>query len=576
MPQSQSTVMADFVFGGIEADEQRLLATERARHSGVRHFHQIAPLDPQPGDPVTITVEVGPDVTVDRVHAYVTVDGSEPEGVCGVAHNGLAIPLALVETRWEPLLWDYVDVWRAEIPGQPDGTLVQYRVQGWSTVDPQVVHWSREQNIDRTVERPARYGYTVDTFAPPAWAREAVIYHVFVDRFTGVENRWLEPAEMEQFAGGTLAGVTEKLDYIAALGVTALWLSPFFKTSFYHGYDTVDFYTVDPRFGSNADVRALVDAAHARGLRVILDFVANHVGTGFAPFAAAAADPADPHRAWFSFGPEYKHGYRSFFDVAAMPQLDTDHPDARRYLLDAAQFWLREYDVDGYRLDYAAGPSHLFWNHFRAACRAVKPDCLLFGEVTHAGAQLRTYTGRLDGCLDFAFCRSVRQLCAGATPAISLAQFANTIQRSRRYFGQPDQFILPAFIDNHDMNRFLAVADDDVARLKLAAALLFALGDTPILYYGTEVGLSQPRLKGPYREESRHPMRWGDAQDRELLAWFKEWIALRRAHPALSDGEVRTLHLDEKAGVWEFARVGVHDEVRFRLDLRARTVTHLG
>ncbi|MCB0073368.1 MAG: hypothetical protein KDE20_17990, partial [Caldilineaceae bacterium] len=328
--------------------------------------------------------------------------------------------------------------------------------------------------------------------------------------------------------------------------------------------------------GTTDDVRALVDAAHARGLRVILDFVANHVGTDFAPFAAAAADPADPHRAWFSFGPEYKHGYRSFFDVAAMPQLDTDHPDARRYLLDAAQFWLREYDVDGYRLDYAAGPSHLFWNHFRAACRAVKPDCLLFGEVTHAGAQLRTYTGRLDGCLDFAFCRSVRQLCAGATPAISLAQFANTIQRSRRYFSQPDQFILPAFIDNHDMNRFLAVADDDVARLKLAAALLFALGDTPILYYGTEVGLSQPRLKGPYREESRHPMRWGDAQDRELLAWFKEWIALRRAHPALSDGEVRTLHLDEKAGVWEFARVGVHDEVRFRLDLRARTVTHLG
>ncbi|MEZ4716889.1 MAG: alpha-amylase family glycosyl hydrolase [Caldilineaceae bacterium] len=118
------------------------------------------------------------------------------------------------------------------------------------------------------------------------------------------------------------------MDYIADLGVTALWLSPFFKTSFYHGYDTVDFYTVDPRFGTNDDVRALVDAAHARGLRVILDFVANHVGTGFAPFAAAAADPADPHRAWFSFGPEYKHGYRSFFDVAAMPQLDTDHPDA--------------------------------------------------------------------------------------------------------------------------------------------------------------------------------------------------------------------------------------------------------
>ncbi|MEZ4716890.1 MAG: hypothetical protein R2851_12500 [Caldilineaceae bacterium] len=104
-------------------------------------------------------------------HAYVTVDGSEPEGVCGVAHNGLAIPLALVETRWEPLLWDYVDVWRAEIPGQPDGTLVQYRIQGWSTVDPQVVHWSREQNIDRTVERPAATATPSTPLRRPAWAR---------------------------------------------------------------------------------------------------------------------------------------------------------------------------------------------------------------------------------------------------------------------------------------------------------------------------------------------------------------------------------------------------------------------
>ncbi|MEZ4583163.1 MAG: alpha-amylase family glycosyl hydrolase [Caldilineaceae bacterium] len=201
-----------------------------------------------------------------------------------------------------------------------------------------------------------RYGYTVDTFAPPAWAREAVIYHVFVDRFTGVENRWLEPAEMEQFAGGTLAGVTEKLDYIADLGVTTLWLSPFFKTSFYHGYDTVDFYTVDPRFGTNDDVRALVDAAHARGLRVILDFVANHVGTGFAPFAAAAADPPIPTAPGSASGRSTSTATVASSTWPPCPNW-TPTTRTRRYLLDAAQFWLREYDVDGYRLDYAAGPS---------------------------------------------------------------------------------------------------------------------------------------------------------------------------------------------------------------------------
>lgn len=551
MSKVQQSIMADFVFGGIEADEARLLATERVARSAIRHFHQIQPIDPLPETPVTLTVQVGPDVAIDRVTAYVTTDGSNPAGAQGCAENGFAVSLKPASIRWEPLIWDYVTLWQGELPPQPEGTLVQYRIEGWRSFGPPLSLWSREMNLDRTVERPALYGYHVDRLAPPAWAREAVLYQIFVDRFTGVTNRWLEPEELTSFQGGTLRGVIDHLDYMVDLGVTAIWLSPIFVTESYHGYDTTDFYHVDPRFGSDADLVELFEQAHARGLRVILDFVANHTSVKFAPFVEALNNPDSDYRRWFNFDGAYKHGYRAFFDVATMPQMDTDYPPVRDFLVDAAQHWLRA-GADGLRLDYAAGPSHAFWSAFRAACRAVKPDCWLFGEVTRAGDPLRSYTGRLDGCLDFAFCRAVRMLCAFETPAITLSQFANQLTNSRAFFGS--DFLLPAFLDNHDMNRFLWVAGDDKRRLQLALGLLFTMAGPPVLYYGTEVGLSQPREKGSWREESRHPMLWGDAQDRALLAYTQRLITLRKEHPALSAGTIVTQYLDEELGIWVVER----------------------
>jgi len=556
--------MEDFIFGGIERDEEALNAAERNRWRGIRHLHAIQPLDPRPGQPVTITVFVGPDVNIDQVSAYVSSDDHYPTGRRGVAEHGFSVALQRVQIQWQPLIWNYVEIWQAQLPAQPTGTRVHYCVEGWCSYDATVSVWSREPNLERTAEQPALYGYHVDEFETPRWAHEAITYHIFVDRFTGVENRWLTAAELNSFTGGTLRGVIDQLDYLVDLGVTVLWLSPIFRTPTYHGYDTSDYFTVDPRFGTNDDLRELVTIAHARGLRVLLDFVANHTSVEFAPFVEAQHNPASAYRDWFSFDPVYKHGYRGFFDEASMPQLDTDHPAVRHFLINAARYWLREYDVDGYRLDYAAGPSHAFWSEFRAACRQVKPDCWLFGEVTLAGDALRTYTGRLDGCLDFAFARNVRLLCASTQPAITIGQFANAIERGRAFFsaaGDASNFTLPTFIDNHDMNRFLWMVGNDKDRLRLAAGLLFALGGSPVIYYGTEVGLSQPRPKGPWREEARHPMLWGAAQDQALLADFKAWIRVRRQHPALAYGGFITHLLDALRRLWLLERAYADDRV---------------
>ncbi len=582
-------VMQDFVFGALETDANTL-AAERQRWSGIRHHHAIDPLDPQPGQPVTLTVTVGRDALVERITAYVTTDGSQPAGARGVASHGFTVDLQRVETRFQPIYWDFAELWQGQLPGQPEGTHVRYVIEGYcphprplsqgergarlpsppgrGAGGEGVSLWANELRIDGTSEARTTYGYTVDRCQPPTWAHEAVVYQVLVDRFAPAADRWLEPAEMESFIGGNLRGVIDSLDYIAGLGVDALWLTPIFRCGSYHGYDTIDYFEIEPRFGVKADLAELVQKAHRRGLRLILDFVANHSSDQFPSFQQALADPASPARQLYDFSPAYQHGYRCFFTAANMPQFNHEHPEARRYLLDAARYWLREFDVDGYRLDYAAGPSHDFWSAFGAACKEVNPGCWIFGEVTQGSDSLRTYSGRLDGCLDFGFTRQVRLLCAAPAPLIPVSRFAAAVQRTQRYF--PADFTRPAFIDNHDMNRFLWAAGNDQQLLRMAAALLLGFGGTPILYYGTEVGLSQPRAKGHYREEARHPMLWGDSQDAALLAEFRRLIALRRGHPALVYGAIETLALDDERGLWLARRAHAGDEVLIAVNASLR------
>jgi len=322
-------ILQDFVFGGIESDDARLLAHERARWQGIRHEQRIQPPDPEPGQPVTLTVSVGPDVRVARMAAYVTADGRQPTGSRGVASVGFAIPLHRVETRWETIIWDYVEVWQGVIPGQTEGTLVHYRIEGWAeerkqetggqgeggqgsrrTTDetnPQSpmsnTHWSREVSLDGRSSEATLYGYVVDRWSTPAWAREAIVYQVFVDRFArgaegaAVANDWLEPAQMNEFLGDDLPGVTARLDHIADLGANTIWLTPIFLAASYHAYDTIDYTRIDPRFGVKADLAALVEKAHRLGLRVVLDFVANHTSDRSPPL------PGRPGRRTFSLPP---------------------------------------------------------------------------------------------------------------------------------------------------------------------------------------------------------------------------------------------------------------------------------
>jgi glycosidase len=392
----------------------------------------------------------------------------------------------------------------------------------------------------------------VDDEHVPTWLRDAVIYQVFIDRFATDGGRpFAEPATRAGFYGGTLRGVLEHLDHISGLGATCIWLSPLFPSPSHHGYDATDFDSVEPRLGTMDDLRELIAAAHAAGLRVLLDLAVNHVSSGHPAFRRAQTDRESAEAGWFTFT-DWPDQYLSFFGVRDHPQIDSDDPGARGALIDSARRWL-ELGVDGFRCDYAHGPSHAFWSSFRAATRAIRADGVTIGEVVETPAMQRSYVGRLDGCLDFVLNQAIRRFIAFGD--ITASEFETFLGRHLAFFD--GDYVLPSFLDNHDMNRFSWIVGGDVRRLRLAALCQFTLPHPPVIYYGTEVGLSQRHdvrdADGAgHPEESRVPMAWGDDQDRDLLDFYRRLTRLRLGRPGLWRGTRRTIALDDAAGLYAY------------------------
>jgi cyclomaltodextrinase / maltogenic alpha-amylase / neopullulanase len=529
-----SPAAPEFVFGPLSTEEGRVRRARTVR-AGLQHA-AISPVDPRPGEDITVSVRAGLGIAVTAATLRYTIDGSFPE------HDGHSTAHVVMERssrEWDTLTWSYLDTWEAVIPGQPSGTQVRYTVVAttaagetiacpWVDMTAQELSARPESFDQRYLHRLARghpplaYGLTVDELTIPGWLRTAVIYQIFVDRFAPDPGRsFADEADLSAILGGTLRGIVSRLGYLRELGVTCLWLTPIFPAPSHHGYDPTDYRSIEPRLGTEDDFRELIDAAHDAGMRIVLDLVANHVSRLHPAFLAAQADPASPYREWFFFR-DHPHHYESYYDVPDQPIVDTDHPAARDYLIGAATHWLGM-GCDGFRLDHAHGATHAFWSAFRTATRAAGPDTVMLGEITDTPDRMRSFAGRMDGVLDFHLVELLRRFFAFGS--ITASRFDRVLRQHLAYFG--DDLVLPSFLDNHDMDRFLWSVDGDVRRLRLAALCQFTLPQPPIVYYGTEVGLSQRRALGRL-EEARLPMPWDDRQDRELLGFYRDLIALRK------------------------------------------------
>lgn len=563
--------MIDNIFGVLIDPDWRRGAHLEERN-GVKHLNRRFPLDPEPGQPIILILTTGGPIPYDSARCSYTTDGSDPALEAGNVkvlsisphHELQGGPVSkTVEpgaVEWDLLAWDYVRTWKLPLPPQPARTLIRYRLEAHRADNGEWVAADVGLNCGGSA-----FALWVDHDPVPEWAREAIVYQVFPDRFfPGDSRHWKNAKSLLDFHGGTLRGVIDKLDYIQSLGFNAIWLTPFFKTSSHHGYNASDYYTVEPRLGTHTDLKELIEKAHARGIRLILDFVANHWSRKHFTFQDAKKNPTSPYRDWYCWN-HWPDDYETYASVQELPKINLNHPPARAYLLEVARHWLRE-GFDGYRLDFACGPSHDFWVDFRRTCREIKPDCWIFGEVIQTVPTLLSYTGIMDGTLDFHLARALRETFA--FERMSLTEFETFLTGHEAYF--PFGHLRPSFLDNHDEARFLHIAGDDKAKLRLAALVLYTLSGPPIVYAGTETGLSQERPMhqngNNIFEECRLPMNW-DTADTSLQDYFRQLGVLRHSHPVLWSGSRRLIHLDAVNNTYAYIRENDGDSVLVAINL---------
>jgi cyclomaltodextrinase / maltogenic alpha-amylase / neopullulanase len=434
---------------------------------------------------------------------------------------------------------------------------------------------------------------------PPDWVQDAIFYQIFPDRFARSERMpdldfepWDAPPTYHGFKGGDLYGITERLDYLSDLGITALYLNPVFASASNHRYHTYDYYNVDPLLGGNKALRFLIDEAHNRDIRVVLDGVFNHASRGFWQFHHVLENgEGSPYKDWFYFDPERLKGqrrwgvypatgelhalkngegslkalgYQAWWDLPALPKFNTNTPAVREFLFGVAEHWI-EFGADGWRLDVPAEiDDDAFWREFCQRVRTVNPEAYIVGEIWH---EAHRWLGgdQFDAVMNYLVTAAVLSFCSGTHldmnmvnqagglkdrvhPEMNANWFASEIDRLTNLYSPEITRSQLNLFDSHDMPRFLTCVSEDVASLQLAMLFMFTYPGAPCLYYGDEVGVT-----GAHDPDCRKGFPWDDSNwNHELLNFTKAVIALRKEHVALRRGSYLRLHAEDH--IYAFAR----------------------
>jgi neopullulanase len=413
----------------------------------------------------------------------------------------------------------------------------------------------------------AREGLLIDPQTPD-WVRDAVFYQIFPDRFarsTSVPkprglDEWGAPPTYHGYQGGDLVGVLERLDYLGELGINALYFTPIFQSASNHRYHTHDYHRVDPMLGGNGALRRLLDAAHARGMRVVLDGVFNHASRGFFPFHDILENgPKSAYLDWFTikafplcaYDSQKPPSYEAWSGLRALPKFNIRSPEVRAFLLGVAQRWI-DFGIDGWRLDVAGEiDDDTFWREFRTRVRAAKPEAYIVGEVwTDAERWLRG--DMWDAVMNYQLTRACAAFFIGDRlsaddlrktslyppgPATAEA-FRAAIERLLALYHPHVSQVMFNLLGSHDMARFLTLARGDRAALRLALSFLMTYVGAPAIYYGDEIGMT-----GGHDPANRAAFPWHRPQawDTELLEDIRRMIELRRRWKALRRGSFQFL-----------------------------------
>ncbi|WP_283272062.1 glycoside hydrolase family 13 protein [Spiroplasma sp. SV19] len=383
----------------------------------------------------------------------------------------------------------------------------------------------------------------------PKWVLDTIWYQIFPERFNNgtLKNKSLNITPWnstnptpDNFFGGDLQGILDKLDYLQNLGITGLYLTPIFLAPSNHKYDTTDYFQIDPNFGTNDLFKTLVTACHQRNIKVMLDGVFNHVGWNhFAWQDVLNKQEKSIYKDWFNIyqWPVKKEpsfttqkeplNYDCFAFSLAMPKLNTNNPEVQNYLISVGKYWVEKYDIDAWRLDVANELSHEFLRCFKTAINEQKAIYIL-GETWNIG--LPWLNGeQVDAVMNYYFTDIILEYFI--TQKISLQDFSNKIKETLFLYPEQVTKIMFNCLDSHDTARVLTLAKNKIKLFKLAYLFLFICPGTPSIYYGDEIGLT-----GENDPLCRKCMNWNKKEwNIEIYNFFKQLINLRQQHPILGN-----------------------------------------
>ncbi|WP_071188402.1 glycoside hydrolase family 13 protein [Trichormus sp. NMC-1] len=405
----------------------------------------------------------------------------------------------------------------------------------------------------------------------PDWVKHAVFYQIFPDRFAKSQQphkRLLNNAKWEDwdaeptlqgYKGGDLWGILEQLDYIQSLGINAIYFTPIFQSACNHRYHTHDYYQVDPILGGNEAFKELLDAAHQRNIKVVLDGVFNHASRGIFFFHDILENgPHSPWVDWFKiegwplapYTGDAPANYEAWAGIRSLPVFNHDNPDVREYIMEIAEYWIK-FGIDGWRLDV---PFEIktpgFWQKFRQRVKAINPDAYIVGEVWKDSREWLD-GNQFDGVMNYLFTGPTIAFTAGdrvnleqvkgrdykTHPPLFAADYAEKIEDLLKLYPWEIQLTQLNLLASHDTARLITIAGGDIASVELATLLLLTFPGAPSVYYGDEVG-----LPGGLDPDCRRGFPSAENWNLEILNLHKQLISLRHKYEALRIGEYQVLY----------------------------------
>ncbi len=401
-----------------------------------------------------------------------------------------------------------------------------------------------------------------DVFNPPNWVKETIWYQIFPERFANgdpsLTPEWALPWGSEKptnksFFGGDLQGVIDHLDYLQQLGITGIYFTPITQGKTNHKYDTIDYLKIDPAFGDEKTVKTLIEQAHKRGIKIMLDAVFNHIGEHSLQWQDVIKNGKDSKYVdWFyieqlplinpakkTCHSKEKLNYRAFAFAQNMPKLNTENPEVIEYLLEVGRYWVKNFDIDAWRLDVANEVDKRFWRRFRDELKAIKPDIYILGEVWH---DAMNWLGgdQFDAAMNYPLSDAI--LGFFADNSLTASQFKFTVNDVNANYPINVNEVAFSLLDSHDTPRIINRCGGNKEKAKLAYLFQFSHTGTPCIYYGGEIGLN-----GGADPLNRKCMIWDESKhDLKMKQHIMQIIKLRKEYSSLRAPHINWLVVDDE------------------------------